>query len=55
VHPSALELVSHAGRQYGVAYTYYHVGFYYRRDVLAGAGSRKRRAPLPISSPRAIA
>ncbi|MEO8676700.1 MAG: ABC transporter substrate-binding protein [Casimicrobiaceae bacterium] len=38
MHPSALDLVSHGGRQYGVPYTYYQIGFYYRRDVLAASG-----------------
>ena len=38
MHPSALALVSHGGRQYGVPYTYYQVGLYYRRDVLEAAG-----------------
>lgn len=40
MHPSALDLVSHGGRQFGVPYTYYQVGLYYRRDVLAAAGVR---------------
>jgi len=35
---SSLALVSVDGRQYGVPYQYYQVGFYYRRDVLAAAG-----------------
>lgn len=34
LHPSALELMSAAGRQYGVPYTYYPVGLYYRRDLV---------------------
>jgi multiple sugar transport system substrate-binding protein len=38
MHPSALDLVSQGGRQYGVPYTYYQIGFYYRRDVLAANG-----------------
>ena len=38
MHPSALDLVSYGGRQFGVPYTYYQVGFYYRRDVLNAAG-----------------
>jgi multiple sugar transport system substrate-binding protein len=38
IHPSALELVSVAGRQYGVPYTYYPIGFFYRRDLLQAAG-----------------
>jgi multiple sugar transport system substrate-binding protein len=38
IRPAALELVSVAGRQYGVPYTYYPVGFFFRRDLLATAG-----------------
>ncbi len=38
LHRSALDLVSVGGRQYGVPYTYYQVGLYFRRDVLAAAG-----------------
>jgi multiple sugar transport system substrate-binding protein len=38
IHRSALDLVSVAGRQYGVPYTYYEVGFFFRRDLLAAAG-----------------
>ena len=38
IHPSALDLVSVGGRQYGVPYTYYPVGFFYRRDLLQSAG-----------------
>ena len=34
LHPSALELVSAGARQYGVPYTYYPVGLYYRRDLV---------------------
>ncbi len=41
MHPSAIDLVSHGGRQFGVPYTYYQVGLYYRRDVLAAAGVRE--------------
>jgi multiple sugar transport system substrate-binding protein len=41
MHPSALALVSYEGRQFGVPYTYYQVGLYYRRDVLAAAGVRE--------------
>jgi multiple sugar transport system substrate-binding protein len=37
IHPSALDLVSVAGRQYGVPYTYYAIGFFYRRDLLQAA------------------
>lgn len=36
--PSSVELVSDGGRQYGVPYTYYQVGLYYRRDLLSAAG-----------------
>jgi len=35
MHPSALALVSDGGRQYGVAYQYYPIGLYFRRDLLA--------------------
>jgi multiple sugar transport system substrate-binding protein len=38
LHPGAVGLVSAEGRQYGVPYTYYHVGLYVRRDLLARAG-----------------
>jgi multiple sugar transport system substrate-binding protein len=38
IHRSALELVSVAGKQYGVPYTYYQVGLYFRRDLLLAAG-----------------
>ncbi|MEO8134756.1 MAG: ABC transporter substrate-binding protein [Betaproteobacteria bacterium] len=38
LHPSALDMVSVGSRQFGVPYTYYQVGLYYRRDVLADAG-----------------
>jgi len=38
IHPSALDLVSVAGRQYGIPYTYYQIGLYFRRDLLATAG-----------------
>ncbi|HEU0200751.1 MAG TPA: extracellular solute-binding protein [Burkholderiaceae bacterium] len=34
LHRSALELVTHEGRQYGVPYTYYPVGLYFRRDLI---------------------
>jgi multiple sugar transport system substrate-binding protein len=34
---AALDLVTVEGRQYGVPYTYYHIGVYYRRDLLADA------------------
>ena len=35
---AALDLVTVDGRQYGVPYTYYHIGMYYRRDLFADAG-----------------
>jgi multiple sugar transport system substrate-binding protein len=38
IHPAALDLVTVAGRQYGVPYQFYQVGLYYRRDILAAAG-----------------
>jgi multiple sugar transport system substrate-binding protein len=38
LHPSTINLVSYERRQYVVPYTYYQVGFYYRRDLLADAG-----------------
>jgi len=38
MHSSAIDLVSVVGRQYGVPYTYYQVGFFARRDLLAAAG-----------------
>ena len=38
LHPSAIELASYEGRQYGVPYTFYQVGLYYRADLLAAAG-----------------
>jgi multiple sugar transport system substrate-binding protein len=38
LHRSAVDLVSADGRQYGVPYTYYQLGFYFRRDVLDRAG-----------------
>lgn len=44
---SALDLVSADGRQYGVPYTYYQVGFYFRRDVLKRAGVDAAPADWP--------
>jgi multiple sugar transport system substrate-binding protein len=38
LHKPAIELVSVAGKQYGVPYSYYQVGFYFRRDLLERAG-----------------
>jgi multiple sugar transport system substrate-binding protein len=35
---AALDLVTVDGRQYGVPYTYYHIGVYYRRDLFEQAG-----------------
>lgn len=35
---SSLPLVSVAGRQYGMPYTYYHWGIYYRKDIFAKHG-----------------
>jgi multiple sugar transport system substrate-binding protein len=37
LHPSAIDLVSDEGRQFGVPYTYYQIGLYFRRDVLLAA------------------
>lgn len=37
-HPSAIDLISLGGKQYGVPYTYYQIGLYFRRDVLDAAG-----------------
>jgi multiple sugar transport system substrate-binding protein len=36
--PGALDLVSVNGRRYGAPYSYYHVGFFFRRDLLQDAG-----------------
>jgi multiple sugar transport system substrate-binding protein len=33
LHPSAVALVSTGARQYGVPYTYYPIGLYFRRDL----------------------
>jgi len=38
LHPSAIDLVSVGGRQFGVPYTYYQIGLYFRRDVLLATG-----------------
>src|ERR1700704_197491 len=38
LHRSTVDLVSVGDRQYGVPYTYYQIGLYFRRDVLALAG-----------------
>ena len=37
LHASAIDLVSVDGKQYGVPYAFYQVGFYYRSDLLARA------------------
>ncbi|HEX2116345.1 MAG TPA: extracellular solute-binding protein, partial [Alphaproteobacteria bacterium] len=42
LHKGAVDLVSLAGRQYGVPYAYYQVGLYFRRDLMKGTG-----APVP--------
>jgi multiple sugar transport system substrate-binding protein len=39
LHRSAVDLVTHEGRQYGVPYTYYPVGLYYRRDLTDAPGT----------------
>lgn len=36
--PAGLELVTEGGKQYGVPYTYYQWGVYYRQDLLEKAG-----------------
>lgn len=38
LRPGARDLVSVGGRPYGVPYAYYHVGLFYRRDLLQSAG-----------------
>jgi multiple sugar transport system substrate-binding protein len=38
LHPSVVEHVSVGGRQFGMPYTMYQIGLYYRRDLLAAAG-----------------
>ena len=37
LHPSAIDLVTFRGRQFGVPYAYYNVGFFFRRDLLQKA------------------
>ena len=37
LHASTIDLVSVDGKQYGVPYAFYQVGFYYRSDLLARA------------------
>jgi multiple sugar transport system substrate-binding protein len=36
--PAAIDLVTVAGKQYGLPYAFYQVGLYFRRDLLAGIG-----------------
>jgi multiple sugar transport system substrate-binding protein len=36
--PAAVDLVTLNGRQYGIPYAYYHVGLFFRRDLLEKAG-----------------
>lgn len=38
LHPSAIDLVSAGGRQFGVPYARYQVGFYFRRDLVEAGG-----------------
>ena len=38
LHPSALDLVSLRGKQYGLPYAYYPVGMFYRRDLMETIG-----------------
>lgn len=38
LHRPAIDLVTVDGRQYGAPYSYYQVGFYFRRDLLEKAG-----------------
>ncbi len=38
LHRSAVDLVTLDGRQYGVPYSYYQIGLYFRRDLLQAAG-----------------
>jgi multiple sugar transport system substrate-binding protein len=39
--PGALDLVSVNGRRFGAPYSYYHVGLFFRRDLLQAAGVRE--------------
>ena len=55
MRPAALDLVTFDGRQYGVPYQHYQIGFYFRSDLLAAAGIlKKRRAHGATWYPRAI-
>ncbi len=36
--PHAIDLVSLDGRQFGIPYAYYHLGFFYRSDLFQAAG-----------------
>lgn len=38
IPPSAIDLVTVEGRQYGMPYVYYNLGLYYRDDILKSAG-----------------
>jgi multiple sugar transport system substrate-binding protein len=38
LHRPAIDLVTAAGKQYGVPFSYYQIGFYFRRDLLERAG-----------------
>lgn len=38
MNPAGIDLISVNGRQYGVPYSYYQIGLYFRRDLLAQAG-----------------
>jgi len=41
---AGIDLVSVNGRQYGVPYSYYQIGFYFRRDLLERAGVKQAPA-----------
>jgi len=41
---AGIDLVSVNGRQYGVPYSYYQIGLYFRRDLLARAGIKRALA-----------
>lgn len=43
LHKGAVDLVTVEGRQYGVPYAYYHLGLYFRRDLLEQAGAAPPR------------